>query len=475
AMGSLYNAKFVGSPVLITAGQQEQGHGLTEPLLYDPLVPIAQPVVKWAIEVNRLEDLPRIVHRAAKVALTPPTGPVFISLPGDILNMEGELDLGAPTRVDTRTRPVDEVLQTLARRLLQAERPAIIAGHELQLEDALAEAGALAQSLGAAVYQQTVQHGAHFISEHPNFVAPLSRTQADVRRALSQHDLLICLGSDVLRMSVYSPVDPLPDDLPVIQLGQRDWEMGKNYPAENAVRCALKPTLPALCAAIEGCASEKDKAAVRARNTALLEDNWTQRRARLVEELAPRVDASPIDPDCLMQRIADRVPTDGVVVDESILSGRLLQHLYPYRDRNAFFGNASGGIGFSIAAAIGVSLALPGRPLVATIGDGSAMYSIQALWTAAHHELPITFVICNNGGYRIIKERLFAFHRNNRFIGMDFENPALDFVKIAQGMGLEARRIDTLSDFDDALAAGIASGRPNLLDVHVARGDLASR
>src|SRR5919206_5094953 len=114
AMGSLFNAKFTGTPMILTAGQQEQGHGLTEPLLYAPLVPIATPVVKWATEVTRLDDLPRIVHRAAKVATTPPTGPVFLSLPGDILNAEAELDMLASSRVDTRVRPSDDTLRSIA-------------------------------------------------------------------------------------------------------------------------------------------------------------------------------------------------------------------------------------------------------------------------------------------------------------------------------------------------------------------------
>src|SRR6202023_2373398 len=118
AMGSLYNASFTGTPMILTAGQQEQGHGLTEPLLYGPLVRMAEPLVKWAVEVTRLEDLPRIVRRAAKVATTTPTGPVFISLPGDILNNEAALDLGHSTRVDTAVRPSDDALEQLAKRLL---------------------------------------------------------------------------------------------------------------------------------------------------------------------------------------------------------------------------------------------------------------------------------------------------------------------------------------------------------------------
>src|SRR3970282_2152751 len=133
AMGALYNAKFSGSPLILTAGQQEQGHGLLEPLLYAPLVPVAQPFVKWAMEVTRGEDLPLVVHRAAKVALTPPTGPVFISLPGDVLEQEADIGLGAPTRIDARTRPSNELLAELARRLLAASNPVILAGPELSI------------------------------------------------------------------------------------------------------------------------------------------------------------------------------------------------------------------------------------------------------------------------------------------------------------------------------------------------------
>src|SRR6476646_7723072 len=124
AMGALYNAKFSGSPVILTAGQQEQGHGLLEPMLYEPLVPVAQPLVKWAVEATRAADLPRILHRAAKIALTPPTGPVFISLPGDILDAEPPLDLGHPVRVEASARPSDETLAKLVEMLLAGRRPA---------------------------------------------------------------------------------------------------------------------------------------------------------------------------------------------------------------------------------------------------------------------------------------------------------------------------------------------------------------
>src|SRR5256885_11159499 len=126
AMGALYNAKFSGSPIILTAGQQEQGHGLLEPMLYEPLVPVAQPLAKWAIEVTRAADLPRIIHRAAKIALTPPTGPVFLSLPGDVLDERLELDMGRPVRVDSAARPSDDVLHKMISLLGKAQRPAIL-------------------------------------------------------------------------------------------------------------------------------------------------------------------------------------------------------------------------------------------------------------------------------------------------------------------------------------------------------------
>src|SRR3982751_3011032 len=155
AIGSIYTSMMSGTPMIVTAGPQEQGHGRTEPLLYAPLVPIAQPVVKWATEVSRIEDLPRILRRAAKVAMTAPTGPVFISLPGDILNNEAAIDMGAVTHVDTAVRPSDAALEQLARRLLSAKAPVILAGHKIVTSDAFAEAAELAETLGVPVWHQT--------------------------------------------------------------------------------------------------------------------------------------------------------------------------------------------------------------------------------------------------------------------------------------------------------------------------------
>ena len=473
AMGALYNAKFTGTPLIITAGQQEIGHGLTEPLLYDPLVPIAEPLVKWAVEVHRLEDLPRIVRRAAKVATTPPMGPVFISLPGDILNDEAGIDLGQSTRVDTASRPSDASLSALAGRLLAAKYPAIIAGHEIVTSDAMAEAAQFAETLGAPVYQQTVPYGSHFLSEHPAYMGGLTRSQKQVRDTLQDYDLLVVLGADVLRMSVYSEIDPLPADMPVVQIGQNDWEMGKNYASETALRGDVKVTLAALSPMLAEQGGAAQQATAESRIAALQDGNWTAQRdakriATQAKQDAAAADA-PIDGDWLMMQMVDAMPDNAVLVNEGLTTAGSLLSFYPYRERYDFHGLPSGGIGWGIAAAVGVSLADRERPTVAVIGDGSAMYSIQALWTAANMKLPLTYVICNNKGYRIIKQRLKAFHGNEHYVGMDFLDPELDFVKLAQGFGMAAQRITDAADVRPALDAAIASGKPNLLDVIVDR------
>ena len=178
ALGAIYNANLSGSPLIITAGQQEQGHGLMEPLLYGPLVDMARPLVKWATEITRIEDVPRILRRAAKVAMASPTGPVFLSLPGDILNTSATIDLGHRTRVDALTLPSDDSLRNVCRKESWPQKqPVLLVGTEIVTSDALHEAAELADVLGAPVYQQTVPHGAHFFSEHPAFMGALTRIQ----------------------------------------------------------------------------------------------------------------------------------------------------------------------------------------------------------------------------------------------------------------------------------------------------------
>ena len=468
AIGSIYTSMMSGTPMIVTAGQQEQGHGLTEPLLYAPLVPIATPVVKWATEVSRIEDLPRILRRAAKIATTAPTGPVFISLPGDILNDEAAIDMSSVTRVDTAVRPSEAALEQLARRLLAAKKPVILAGHEIATSDAFAEAAELAEVLGAPVLQQTVAWGAHFPSEHPCYLGALNRDQKYVRGVLSAYDLMCCVGSDVLKMSVWSETEPLPETTAVAMIGLRDWEMGKNFAAEIALRADVKETLKALIPILKKLGGPALAERAKASLAEIAARNWSAQRAARKARLASPGDTKPLPAEWVMMRMTEMLPKDAIIVEEGLTSTATLMHYFPFRDKNSFFGNVSGGIGWGIAAAVGVQIAEPKRKVVAVIGDGSAMYSIQSLWTAANKKLPMIFVIANNEGYQILKNRLKLFHGNDTPIGMDFNDPPMDIAGIARGFGVTAERVDTAAGFEAALDKALAKqDGPMLIEVMV--------
>ena len=292
-------------------------------------------------------------------------------------------------------------------------------------------------------------------------------TRSRCARCSSKHDLLVVLGADPVRMSVWSEVEPLPDGLPVVHIGLIDWDMGKNFAAEMAVRADVRETLEALTPLLARQGGERLAARAKAAVAQLAKSNWTAKRADLAARIEGRSKAMPIDPDWLTLQVAKALPREAVVVNESLTAGRHLTDLVPYRDRYGFHGLAAGGIGWGVPAAVGVALAQAPRPVLCYSGDGSAMYTIQALWTAAHLKLPITYVIANNGGYRILKQRLKAFHGNDEPIGMDLVDPKVDFVGLAKAMGMAAERITEPEALAPALQRAFASPGPKLLDVVV--------
>ena len=470
AMGALYNAKFSGSPVILTAGQQEQGHGLLEPLLYDDLTSMAAPLVKWSIEVTRLQDLPRIMRRAAKIAMTPPTGPVFISLPGDILNEIAEIDMGQSVRIDHRVRPSDKSLDELANALLSAKNPVIISGQELSSQQAFIDASALASLLGAGVFQESVPFSATFPTSHPQYLGMLTRSQENVRKTLDPFDLVLCLGADLLRMSVYSPVEPLPNHSRVLHLSERSWELGKNYRTELALQANVCETLSVLLPLLRSRIDTKYKEQAQIRAKALEQQNWAVTRNKLTTQVLTQSSMRPMSASTFVMHITNQLTPDVIVVEEALTSTQSLPQYLHQHYPDSFFGLASGGLGFAIPGAVGVSMAKPGRPVVAIVGDGSAMYGIQGLWSAAHFKLPITYVIANNMGYRIIKERLVSMQGSDRFIGMDMNDPAINYCQLAQSMGMGSIKVSDPADLDAALKAGIQSGKPNLIEVVVSNG-----
>ncbi len=472
AMGMLYDAAKAGAPILVTAGQQDQTFALTEPLLWGDIVEMARPLVKWAVEVHRVEDLPRIIRRAAKTALAPPTGPVFIGLPGDVLNASADLELGESTRIATGLRGDAASVGNAASLLARADRPVIIAGDVVAQSNALAELVTLAEQLGAPVYDEGVPSRCGFPTTHPLYRGTFVRLAPTIRSMLSQHDLVLSVGADLFTMSLPSDVEPMPEGMPLIHLDTDPWQIGKNYPAKVAILGDPKATLPELCDALSRAFTASQRDAVRARSDAVQAENFAD-LARLKARARELEGQSPVQPLALLAAIGELLPDDAVVIDETISSGAGLRRLLRSTDAKSFFGLRGGGIGWGLPGAVGVKLALPERPVLALIGDGSSMYSIQALWTAAHERLSIVFLILNNSSYRILKQRTNAMKQlaaqTDTYVGMDLTDPRIDFPGLARSLGVTAHKASTVAEVRDLLPGALAAGGPVLIDVEMDR------
>ncbi len=472
AMGMLYDAQKAAAPILVTAGQQDTDYLATEPILSADLPTLARPFVKWAAEAHRLADLPRLVHRAAKTALAPPTGPVFLGLPGDILKAEGDIDLMRPTRIGARLRGDLAEIAKAATLLAESKRPVIMAGDAVAQSRAFAELVELAELIGAPVYAEFVPNTASFPASHPLFRGHVIRLQQVVRKMLDEYDVLLSVGADLFTLSLPSDVDPMPPGMPLVHLDTDPWEIGKNYPAKAAILGDPKSTLPELTAMVRERMTSTARAEARARLQSASEASLADREALRAKARA-LAKMTPIQPLALLGAIGDMLPRDAVVIEEALSSSPGIRQLIRSDDPQSYFGLRGGGIGWGLPAAIGVKLALPHRPVVALIGDGSAMYTIQALWTAAHYRIPVAFVILNNSSYRILKQRLHALRGHaeqaDAYVGMELLDPAIDFVGLSRSLGVEAERAKTVHEATDLIGKALNDGAPMLIDVELDR------
>ena len=470
AMGMLYDAYKAGAPLLLTAGQHDQTFTVTEPILWSDLPPVARPYTKWSTEAHRLEDLPRIVRRAVKTALAHPTGPVFLSLPVDVLNAERDIDLGASTRVAPRIVGDRQAIDEAAKRLARADKPLLVAGDAVAHSDAIPELIELAELLGAPVVTEGVASTCSFPFSHPLYRGSFPRLAPPIRAFLMRYDLLCSIGGDLFTLSLPSDVEPMPHGLDVIHIDVDPWEIGKNYAAAVGIQGDPKATLPELSEAVRRHTSKTGHPQAARRRDAVALDFAAERKDL---ELKAQLGANqmPMAPIALMHSVAQATPPGATIVDETISSSMGLRHFFRCEDNKSFFGLRGGGIGWGLPAALGIKLALPKRPVIALVGDGSAMYTCQALWTAAHESLAVVYVIFNNASYRILKQRTLALKgfsaEDDKYVGMDIDKPLVNYVELARSLGVPGQRVEKATEVGPAIGRALASGGPYLIDVRI--------
>jgi benzoylformate decarboxylase len=472
AMGVLYDSWRMKTPLLVTAGQQDQRMQLSEPVLWSELLPLMRMYAKWCWEPRTIKDLVTATRRALKVAMTPPTGMVFLALPMDVLYGEADVDLGSTSWVPTRLRADRAALERAATLLLQARQPIIVVGDDVAQGDALAEVAAVAEILGARVFSDTFPGRTDFPSDHPLYQGVLVRSQPAVRAVLEQADLLFAVGAEVFPFSLPSDVEPVPPHLSIVHMHSDAWEVGKNYPVQAGIIGDLKVSLPELAQLLRDKQTPSQRAAARQRADAAAQAKAAayEHLKSVTAEVASRL---PMPAAVLMQTIAETIPPEAIVVDESITSGATLRDFLVRKTADSYYGMRGGGLGWGLPAAIGVKLAKPDRPVVGIIGDGSMLYVNQALWTAAHYRLPVVWVICNNAQYMILKRRLHAYGgaaaKADTYIGLDMVDPEVDFLALARAMGVHGVRADTADAVAKALGEALCRSGPTLIDVPIER------
>ncbi len=478
AMGMLYNAHREGTPLLVTAGQQDRRLKFQEPILYGDMVSVARPWTKWAVEVACPEDLPHAMRRAMQLALTPPRGPVFLSLPMDVQMQEAELDLTPSAPLARGAVPPAGALEQASAVLAAAKNPAILVGSRVQEADAVNELVAVAERLGAPVFSEPGHsHGRlSFPADHRLYAQTIPLWAPEIAERLHEFDVLLIAGMDLIREYIYRGPDPaIPRHLKLIHLDESPAQIGKNYPVEIGLLGDAKAGLAELAKLLS---RDMDQQAV-----SLAADRRTSRtaqheeiRRKLRESIAAKRDVRPMAGPVLMESLSRVLPEDVAVIEEAVTTtNSMFQRLGALKNTSGYFAHRGWALGWGLGCALGVKLAWPERPVLAMLGEGAAMYGIQGLWSAAHHRLNVTFVICNNAQYQILKAGAAGLGlpaaKDGRFLGMDLTEPEIDMVALAQSMGVAAERVAEPEELAEKVKASLAAADgPRLFDVPIQRG-----
>ena len=442
ALGNIFNAYRNQTPLVITAGQQARSILPLQAFLYaERATEFPQPYVKFSVEPARPEDVPAAIARAYYVAMQPPCGPTFVSVPVD--------DWTRPTqpvearKVSRELGPDPAAMKALVAALSESKRPALVVGPGVDRAEAVDLMVKVAEKARAAVWVSPFSARCSFPERHPQFAGFLHASPGQLSDALREHDLVVVIGAPVFTFHVEGHASIFDGATTTVPDHRRSRPRPRSRPSGTSIIATMKPALAMLLELLPDA-----KRAVPAGRT-----------------LPPAPTASdPIPVEFLLHALSTAMPDDACWWRKSPSHRPAMQKFMPMRGQDSFYTMASGGLGYSLPAAVGMALGRPAARTVCLIGDGSAMYSIQALWTAAQRKLPLTVVVINNSGYGAM--RSFSQVMQVRNVP-GLELPGIDFVKLAEGMGCHAVRVSKSSELAGALKRGLSHDGTSLIEVMV--------
>jgi benzoylformate decarboxylase len=455
-LANMLNARRARTPMVVTVGQQDRRHLIQDPMLGGDLLALAQGAFKDAVEVSQVEDLPTLIRRAFLLSQTAPTGPVMVSIPVDIL--EEELEEPLPDRTEVRGLGVAEGADELAAALRGAGAPAIVAGDGVGRAGAVEDLVALAEALGATVFHEPMYDCVDFPATHPLSAGMLPPVDAVIQEKLSGHDVVFLVGSHAFSAHYYTDSIPIPERTQILQLDEDRAELGRNYPARIALHGGIGPTVRAITAIVSGHSPEAEARIEAAKND------------QAPSASAPASNGDRMDPAAAAEALVAGLPEGTIMIEEAITTGLEVRRAFAASRPGSYHHSVGGALGWALGAGIGVKMARPDDPVVSVVGDGTAMYTIQGLWSAAHYDVPLVLVVMNNREYAACKrgiDRVVA-GGGDSYVGMDLTDPEIDFIGLGRSLGVEARSADTPDEVSAAVSESLASGAPTLIDAAVA-------
>jgi benzoylformate decarboxylase len=471
-VGMLYQAKRGGAPLVVIAGESGIRYDAMDAQMAADLVSIARPVTKWATRVVDPRSVLRVLRRAIKMAATPPTGPVFVALPADVLDQPNDEPV-VPTSIPrTRVAPEPALVEEAAGLLARADRPIIIIGDGVAMSGAQAELTRVAETLGAAVWGANSSE-VNMDERHPLFAGHLGHMFGPHSRSLVESaDAVLVVGTYVFPEVFPELSRPFAAGAPIVHIDLDAYEVGKNFDVDLGLVSDPALTLGNLADAIARRLSGPGVDDARARVAAAAAAKDQRLAAQRDEDLAARA-VVPLHASAFMEALAERLPHDAIIFDEALTFSPEVTQYLPPREPGTFFQTRGGSLGVGIPGAIGVKLAHPDRVVVGFTGDGGSMYTIQALWTAAHHRVGAKFVVLNNGAYQLLKLNIQQYWKDlglpeGEFpASFDLGDPGIRFDRLAESMGVASARVATSDEVAPALDAALADDRPFLIDLVV--------
>ena len=471
-ISGLYNAFRGGTPLVLTAGNSDTRMLISEPVLSGDLVEMTKQYTKWSVEIRHASDIPVAIRRAFKEAKTPPTGPVFVSFPWDTLDEEIDFEAVPSSDGYFRIRPDAAAVDRATELLAGAENPVIVLGDRVAQSGAVEQVVRVAEQTGARVVATSYSE-VNFPTAHPQWGGMLNLNSPATARQFQNADVVMAVGTDVFASFLYVDVPFLNPDTKLIHLDSNYWEIEKSYPTEVGIMADPAAGMADLAVSLESSMTggQREAAATRAATLAAARERDAE---RYQERIKATWDNAPMPVERMMHELAAAVPPNTIVADEAVTSRPAVNRAFDFEKPGDIYGIRGGALGWAMPGALGVKLAHPDRPVLAVVGDGASMYTVQALWTASRYNIPVVYAICNNQAYRILKVNMEVYlrdmlddrERDSEYVGMEFAN-RLDLAMMAQAMGVHGERVDDPAEIGPAVKRAFESGKPALLDITI--------